>query len=70
MNSDRRSKTVKGCYFDNDWKFPVPKKCDVTVRMTADDRGQTLSLQAYNIMIVIPLEAVSDIITLTERKKL
>lgn len=69
MNSDRRSKTVKGCYFDDGWKFPVPLKCDVTVRMTADGHGQTLSLQAHNIMIAIPLESVSDIITLTERKK-
>lgn len=40
----------------------------VTVRMTSDSKGQTLSLSAYEeIMISIPLESVRDIIQVTRR---
>lgn len=45
----------------------LPKPCNVTVRMTSDKRGQSLSLSAYNIMISIPLETVTDIIRVSER---
>ena len=46
----------------------IPRKCDVTVRMTSDKVGQSLSLQAFNIMIQIPLDAVADIIKITEKE--
>lgn len=40
----------------------------VTVRMTSDSKGQSLSLSAYEeIMISIPLESVRDIIQVTRR---
>lgn len=63
---DYREKTVDGVIFDV--KRPVPKDCDVTVRMTSDRIGQSLSLQAANVMIMIPLEAVRDIIKVSEKK--
>ena len=62
MKRDYREKTVKGLVFAN-----MMKPCDVTVRMTSDKLGQSLSLQAYNVMIEIPLESVADIIKVTEK---
>ena len=64
---DYREKKITGCIFDSKQVLPIPKKCDVVVRMTSDKVGQSLSLQAYNVMIEIPLEAVKDIIKVTER---
>lgn len=60
---DYREKTVKGMVATG----IIPKFCNVTVRMTSDKRGQSLSLQAYNVLIEIPLESVKDIIKVTER---
>ena len=62
---DYRTKDVTGLICDvNEMK---PKKCMVTVQMTSDDIGQSLSLSAYNILIEIPLESVADIIKVTEK---
>ena len=65
MSRDYREKTITGCIFDVKG-LPLPRKCNVTVRMTSDRLGQSLSLQARNIMIEIPLESVRDIIQITE----
>jgi len=62
---DYREKVVKGMIADI--TRPLPKMCDVTVRMTSDKIGQSLSLSAYNIMIEIPLEKVKDIVQVTEK---
>lgn len=66
---DYREKDVNGVIFDIAGKTMLPRDCKVTVRTTSDSRGQTLSLSAFNIMLSIPLESVTDIIQLTERKK-
>lgn len=61
---DYRQKTTDGILSDG-WKM---KPCWVTVRMTSDDLGQTLSLQAGDgVQISIPLEGVRDIIRVTEK---
>lgn len=63
---DYREKVVQGMIGDIS-KSVIPNPCKVTVRMTSDKRGQSLSLSAYNIMIEIPLEQVKDIIRVSER---
>lgn len=63
---DYREKVVQGMIGDIS-KSVIPNPCKVTVRMTSDKRGQSLSLSAYNIMIGIPLETVRDIIRVSER---
>ena len=63
---DYREKDVDGLITDVT-ECVLPKKCNVTVRMTSDKIGQSLSLSAYNIMISIPLEQVRDIIKVSER---
>lgn len=67
MSRDYREKTVEGCIIDGSNPLMIPKKCNVTVRMTSDKLGQSLSLQAFNVMIEIPLESVKDIIKVSER---
>ena len=67
MNRDYREKTVKGLIFDV--TKPMPKKCDVTVRMTSDRIGQSLSLQAFNVMLEIPLESVTEIIKVSGKEQ-
>ena len=62
---DYREKTIRGSIMDIDSLKPHLGK--VTVRMTSDNRGQTLSLQCANVQISIPLESVTDIIKVTER---
>ena len=68
MSRDYREKDVKGLIIDGSNLIPLPKKCDVTVRMTSDKVGQTLSLSAFNIMISIPLESVREIIKVSEKE--
>lgn len=63
---DYREKTVKGMIADITKPFPAFR--DVTVRMTNDKVGQSLSLQCANIMIEIPLEAVTEIIRISEKE--
>lgn len=68
MKRDYREKQVEGMVAI--WKSArVPKfhQMPVTVRMTNDKVGKSLSLQAGNVLIEIPLEQVTEIITLTER---
>ena len=69
MKRDYREKTIKGCIFDLSRKMPlmyIPQECDVTIRMTSDKRGQSMSLQAFNVMIEIPLESVKNIIKVSQ----
>ena len=60
---DYREKDVKGMITDGH-RFTMT---NVVVRMTSDTRGKSLSLNAGNILIEIPLEEVEDIIVLAER---
>lgn len=64
---DYREKTIDGMIADI--RQPFPEKAKVTVRMTSDKRGQTLSLSFANIMILIPLEPVADIIKVAESEE-
>ena len=66
MIKDYREKTIQGCIIDGSKPIPLPKRCDVTVRMTSDKTGKSLSIQAFNVMIMIPLEKVTDIIRVAE----
>ena len=71
MTRDYREKTVDGCIFDATRALSmryIPQKCDVTIRMTSDKRGQSMSLQAFNVLIEIPLESVKDIIRVAEKE--
>lgn len=65
MSKDYREKDVKGIIADGKSMKFTP--CEVTVRMTSDRIGQSLSLSAFNIMISIPLESVQDIIRISEK---
>lgn len=68
MKRDYREKQVDGMVaIWNARRIPTFRKMPVTVRMTNDKVGKSLSLQAGNVMIEIPLEDVKEIITLTER---
>ena len=60
---DYREKKVSG--FESDGLTAA--NCEVIVRMTSDEHGQTLSLQAPEYMIGIPLEAVKDIIEVVSK---
>ena len=64
---DYREKTVDGYVFNGTDVHPVMSFRPVTVRMTSDERGQTLSIQAENVMIGLPLEAVRDIIKVADK---
>lgn len=63
MSRDYREKTINGYMTDGTHFGGIP----VTVRMTNDDKGKSLSLTAGDrIQIGIPLDEVSDIIVLAE----
>ena len=66
---DYREKDVDGYIADISIKdfSKMARKCKVTVRMTNDDKGQSLSLSAFNIQIGIPLESVADIVKVVEK---
>lgn len=66
---DYREKDVKGYIADITEKKldKMARGCNVTVRMTSDEKGQSLSLSAFNIQIGIPLEAVRDIVKVVEK---
>lgn len=66
MKKDYREKTVKGLLFDTTFGIKM-HETHVTVRMTSDKMGQSLSLSAGNYMISIPMEQVRDIIKVSER---
>ena len=59
-NRDYKEKDVMGFIGDTS-KSIFPKPCRITVRMTSDKNGQTLSFAGANILMGIPLEAVKDI---------
>ena len=63
---DYREKDVTGFIGDTS-KSVFPKPCRITVRMTSDKHGQTLSLAGANVLIGIPLEEVADIIKVVDR---
>ena len=50
---------IKGMIFDSP-ENAMP--CNVTVRYTSDKIGKTLSLNAANIMIVVPFEEIEKMI--------
>ena len=58
---DYREKDVMGFIGDTS-KTIFPKPCRITVRMTSDKNGQTLSLAGLNVLIGIPLESVEELI--------
>ena len=62
---DYREKDVMGFIGDTS-KSVFPKPCRITVRMTSDKKGQTLSLAGANVLIGIPLEQVAEIIKVVE----
>jgi hypothetical protein len=64
MTRDYREKDIDGLIFDGIHIKPSR----VTVRMTSDKYGQSLSLTASNIQINIPLESVRDIIRVAEKE--
>ncbi len=67
---DYREKDVNGWIADitiKDLK-KMARGCKVFVRMTSDEKGQSLSLSAFNIQIGIPLEAVRDIIKVVDKE--
>ena len=66
---DYREKDVKGYICDiTKPALNMVEPCKVTIRMTSDDKGQSLSLSAFNIQIGIPLEAVRDIIKVVDKE--
>lgn len=68
MKRDYREKQVEGMVaIWNARRIPTFRMMPVTVRMTNDKVGKSLSLQAGNVLIEIPIEQVTEIITLTER---
>ena len=65
MSREYREKTINGYLTDGTHFGGIP----VTVRMTSDDIGKSLSLTAGDsIQIGIPLEEVADIIVLAEEQ--
>lgn len=67
---DYREKDVKGMLaIWNPRRIPTFIHDTVTVRMTSDKKGQSLSLSAGNVLIEIPLEQVQDIIKVSERSE-
>ena len=67
---DYREKQVEGMVaIWNARRVRTLRKIPVTVRMTSDKIGKSLSMQAGNVMIEIPLEQVKEIITLAERSE-
>ena len=66
---DYREKDVNGFLFLASEKgVPIPAPATVKVRMTSDEKGKTLSLNAGPVMIGIPLESVRDIIEVTKKR--
>ena len=63
---DYREKDVMGFIGDTS-KSVFPKPFEITVRMTSDESGQTLSLAGANIVIGIPLEEVKDIVKVVNK---
>lgn len=62
---DYREKDVMGFIGDTS-KTIFPKPCRITVRVTKDNNGATLSLAGANVLIGIPLEQVAEIIKVVE----
>ena len=66
---DYREKDVNGFLFiQSPEGLPIPAPAAVTVRMTSDEKGKTLSLSAGPVMIGIPLESVTDIIDVSKKR--
>ena len=67
---DYREKDVNGyiCDITKIKNMVKIEPCKVTVRMTSNEKGQSLSLSAYNIQIGIPLEAIRDIIKVVDKE--
>lgn len=63
---DYREKTIMGFIADI-FRDKEPRRAKVTIRMTSDKKGKSLSIQASNVIIGIPLEMVEDIIRIAEK---
>ncbi len=63
MSRDYRERKVNGWLSDGKHMGMFP----VVVRMTSDNKGQSLSLTAGTIQIGIPLEAIEDIVKVVDR---
>jgi hypothetical protein len=63
---DYREKDVMGFIGDTSRSL-FPRPYEITVRMTSDENGQTLSLAGANIVIGIPLEEVKDIVKVVNK---
>ena len=64
---DYREKKVPGIITNIRGLAMLPGYAEVTVRMTSDVIGQTLSLEADGTMITIPLEPVADILKVVDK---
>lgn len=65
---DYREKDVQGLVNVMNPRHIITSCIDtITVRITQEENGASLSLQARNIMFLIPLEEVKDIIKVSER---
>lgn len=64
---DYREKKLTGIITNKHGLVMLPGYADVTVRMTSDEIGQTLSLEADGTMITIPLEPVADILKVVDK---
>lgn len=58
LNPNTRAKMVHGCVMDS----KSLRKQDICIRVTHDKRGKSLSLEDGDRMLMIPLEAVEDMI--------
>lgn len=63
---DYREKEVMGFIADI-FRDKEPRSSNIIIRMTSDKKGKSLSFQASNVIIGIPLEKVEDIIRIAEK---
>lgn len=66
MAERTRTREVDGFCFFNEEKAIKYLKGKVTVRVTKDKAGKSISLQFYNVMIEIPVEPVEDMLDVVE----
>ena len=63
-----KTKDVKGVVWENRWGNMYRKPASITVRVTSDGRGKTLSLTSEkdHIQLVVPLEPLADMLEVVE----
>ena len=60
LNCNTRWKTVNGLKMT---RIGTSGPCKITIRVTSDERGKSLSLEDGTTMLMIPLEPVADLLT-------